>query len=150
MVGLPAVAPPGARGGAAAERGTAAQRVAAGALVSPLITLCSTPFELIKVQLQLDALSAGGASGGTRRFSGAAAAAAVIVRERGVRALWLGAGVNFVREALFLGTYFSLYEDVSDALVRRGAPPGVAVPVAGGAPRFVAHMPHADRGLLGG
>jgi hypothetical protein len=45
-----------------------------------------------------------------------------------------GAEINFVREALFLGTYFLLYEDISEALVRgAGVAPGVAVPIAGGA-----------------
>jgi solute carrier family 25 carnitine/acylcarnitine transporter 20/29 len=106
LVGLPPTVPPSerGRGAPAASRGSVAQRFAAGALVAPLVTIASTPFELVKVQLQLDtaacaAVSGGSAGGATvrsaappaRRFTGAAHAARTIAQQRGLRALWLGA-----------------------------------------------------------
>jgi solute carrier family 25 carnitine/acylcarnitine transporter 20/29 len=105
LVGLPPVVPPSERrrgdGAPAAARGSVAQRFAAGALVAPLVTVASTPFELVKVQLQLDTAACAAAVGGggaghagatpVRRFTGAAHAARTIAQQRGVRALWLGA-----------------------------------------------------------
>ena len=103
--------------------GSATQRFVAGALVAPGVTLLSTPFELVKVQLQLDK---------AKRFEGAWHAARAVVAQGGVRALWLGAPVNLVREGLFLGVYFWLYEESRWHLTHAGVAPGLAVPVAGG------------------
>ena len=129
LVALPPVPPPSDRRGA---EGALWRRFAAGALIAPLVTVVSTPFELVKVQLQLDAKPSSG--GGARQFTGAWHAARCIAEQRGVRALWLGAPVNLVREALFLGVYFSCYESFKGALFTRvdGISPSAAVPVAGG------------------
>ena len=107
----------------AAPPGTAAQRFVAGALVAPGVTLLSTPFELVKVQLQLDK---------AKRFQGAWHAGRCIYQQAGLRALWLGSSINLVREGLFLGVYFWLYEQARYELVHAGVAPGLAVPVAGG------------------
>lgn len=109
-------------GDAGAPAGSLAQRFAAGALVAPGVTLLSTPFELVKVQLQLDK---------RHRFAGAGACARAIAAEGGLRALWLGAPVNLVREGLFLGVYFTGYEQARYELVHAGVAPGLAVPLAG-------------------
>ena len=94
----------------------------AGSLVAVPVTLVSTPFELLKLQQQL-------APG---RYSGSAAAAASIVAQHGASALLRGLSVNFVREVLFLGCYFTLYERAKVSLSTSGFTEGVAVPVAGG------------------
>jgi solute carrier family 25 carnitine/acylcarnitine transporter 20/29 len=107
----------------AAPPGSAAQRFVAGALVAPGVTLLSTPFELVKVQLQLDK---------AKRFQGAWHAGQQIYQQAGLRALWLGGNINLVREGLFLGVYFWLYEQARYELVHAGVAPGFAVPVAGG------------------
>ena len=120
LCGLPHAPPPN---DPAPPAGSATQRFVAGALVSPGVTLLSTPFELIKVQLQLDK---------AKRYDGAWHAARAIYAQGGVRALWLGAPVNLVREGLFLGVYFWLYEESRWHLTHAGVAPGLAVPVAGG------------------
>ena len=94
----------------------------AGSLVAVPVTLVSTPFELLKLQQQL-------APG---RYSGSTAAAASIVAQHGASALLRGLSVNFVREVVFLGCYFTLYERAKASLSMRGIAEGVAVPVAGG------------------
>jgi hypothetical protein len=136
LVGLPPVQAPGAVAGPPA--GSFAQRFAAGALVAPLIAVVSTPFELVKVQLQIDmrapaAAGSGAAAPAARRFAGALHAARTIAQQRGVLALWCGTRVNLVREGLFLGTYFVAYEGTKDALITSGVRPSAAVAVAGGA-----------------
>mmetsp|Transcript_36360 Transcript_36360/g.79290 ORF Transcript_36360/g.79290 Transcript_36360/m.79290 type:complete len:299 (+) Transcript_36360:342-1238(+) len=96
----------------------------AGTAGGPIGSLVSTPFELVKIQLQLDNVTA-------RRYSGSLDGARTIVRESGVRALYTGLGVNTVREVVFLGTYFGMYEHTK-ALFIQTLPAGIAVPVAGG------------------
>ena len=117
-LGLPPLAPPEQRTWPAP--GSVATRFLAGCAVTPLVTFVSTPFELLKLQAQLQ----GGPAGVVAR-------AATITRTHGVLALWHGGGVNLVRESLFLGAYFTLYESGSGALLSV-MPPPLAVPLAGG------------------
>ncbi len=139
LVALPPVAPPAQR---ETPVGSFAQRFAAGALVAPLVTFVSTPFEFVKVQLQLDgggAKPVGGAGAAkARRFEGASHAMRAIAKQNGVAALWLGGGTNLVREALFLGTYFYANEGLHDALTQSGVGHAAAVPIAGGVQRVPA------------
>ncbi len=116
LVGLPA------SGGGAGD--DAWWRVAAaGSLVAVPVTVVSTPFELLKLQQQL----------APARYSGSAAAAVSVVRTHGISALFRGMGVNFTREAVFLGCYFTAYERIRVQLQAHGVAEGAAVPVAGGA-----------------
>lgn len=170
LVGLPPrgeAAPDGGAGAGAGAAGAARpwgppgstpaalQVFAAGALCSPPVTLVATPFELVKVQCQVDSRGAGGGGGGATaapRYRGAAHAAASIVAVHGPGALLRGAAVNGAREAVFLGTYFCVYEGVRDALappqlapsspsppsslpqpLLPALPPGLATPLAGAA-----------------
>jgi hypothetical protein len=136
LVALPPVAPPAQR---EAPVGSFAQRFAAGALIAPLVTAVSTPFEFVKVQLQLDDKPVGSAGAAkARRFEGAAHAMRAIAKQNGVAALWLGGGTNLVREALFLGTYFYANEGLHDALTQSGVGHAAAVPIAGGVQRVPA------------
>jgi solute carrier family 25 carnitine/acylcarnitine transporter 20/29 len=100
--------------------------VLAGVAGGPVGSLVSTPFELVKTQLQVDNVS-------TKRYTSSLHAARTIARECGPRALYLGHGVNTTREVLFLGAYFGMYEH-SKAFFVQSFPASIAVPVAGEKP----------------
>jgi len=94
----------------------------AGALTGPVAAVVSTPFDLLKVQMQMY---------GHHNFF---KAVSHIMREGGgVRALYVGGRVNMLREVVFGMTYFGTYELARDRLDRSGAVGlGYAVPLAGG------------------
>ncbi|KAK3288379.1 hypothetical protein CYMTET_4133 [Cymbomonas tetramitiformis] len=96
----------------------------AGALGGPLLSIISTPFELLKTQMQLDNVSA-------KRYRGSLHAAQSILKEHGVRSFYTGHLVNSTREMTFLACYFGVYEH-SKASFARTLPSSLAIPVAGG------------------
>lgn len=91
------------RVGASASLPAAAADAVAGAAVGPLSAAVSTPFELVKVQLQ--SRGAAGDNGLAASFRYGAG----LARRHGLGALYVGGGVNSVRESLFLAVYFSSY-----------------------------------------
>lgn len=106
--------------------------VAAATSVGPLCAMVSTPFELVKLQVQLDAANhsrgsgAGSGSAGKmkmkqndpsaggyrRKYSGSAHAARALMNKYGPRVFMLGHGVNTVRECVFNAVFFSTFEHV--------------------------------------
>ena len=94
--------------------------------------MVSTPFELVKLQVQLDAANhsrgsgAGAGSAGKmkmkqndqsvggyrRKYSGSAHAARALMNTYGPRVFMLGHGVNTVRECVFNAVFFSTFEHV--------------------------------------
>jgi solute carrier family 25 carnitine/acylcarnitine transporter 20/29 len=106
----------------------------AGAAVGPLSALISTPFELVKTQMQLSARNfASSPSYAGKRYENSVQAALHIGKTFGVQALYRGYVVNTTREMVFLGTYFTVYEHVKSLLSSSGGmSPSVAVPFAGG------------------
>ncbi|KAJ1407858.1 mitochondrial carrier domain-containing protein [Ochromonadaceae sp. CCMP2298] len=102
----------------------------AGAAVGPLSAMISTPFDLVKTQMQLlsgakkagvgtrtgtvtgvgTGVGTGTGTGTVVQFRNSLQAAVFIVRQGGVAALYRAHGVNSLREVVFLGTYFSAYE----------------------------------------
>lgn len=96
----------------------------AGIAGGPLGSLLSTPFEVLKVQMQMDNVTG-------QRYRNSLHAAQCIVTEHGIRALYLGHLVNTNREMIFLATYFGTYEH-SRAVFEQNLPRAIAVPVAGG------------------
>ena len=106
--------------------------VAAATSVGPLCAMVSTPFELVKLQVQLDAAnhsrgSGSGAGAGSagkmkmndqsaggyrRKYSGSAHAARALMNKYGPRVFMLGHGVNTVRECVFNAVFFSTFEHV--------------------------------------
>ena len=106
--------------------------VAAATSVGPLCAMVSTPFELVKLQVQLDAANhsrgsgAGAGSAGKmkmkqndqsaggyrRKYSGSAHAARALMNKYGPRVFMLGHGVNTVRECVFNAVFFSTFEHV--------------------------------------
>ena len=107
----------------------AARIAAAGFLVGPVTSSQSTPFEVVKVQMQLDSLS-----GERNKFRSTPHAVQKIVRRHGVATLWTGFGVNCLRESMFFATYFFTYEHLKGPLTH-ALPEGydrLATPVAGG------------------
>ena len=103
----------------------------AGASVGPLSSLISTPFELIKTQMQLRNSSL---SEGQTKYRNSIHAAISITKEHGVSALYRAFAVNTTREMVFLATYFTVYEHVKSFQVHAMSlyPASVAVPLAGG------------------
>ena len=99
-----------------------------GALVGPLASTISTPEHMLKTQLQLDnsrpsPLYSRGVYQAFRSF----------VRSNGFSALYVGHRSNTVRESVFLGVYFSVYETLKgDVSVVDIFGDKLAVPVAGG------------------
>jgi solute carrier family 25 carnitine/acylcarnitine transporter 20/29 len=96
----------------------------AGAAVGPIAALISTPFELLKIQMQFSIKNRTG-------YKSTSDAAFHIYKTRGLSALYRGHIVNSLREMLFLGTYFFCYENLKQAILDL-ASPSLAIPLAGG------------------
>lgn len=107
----------------------------AGAAVGPFSSLISTPFELIKTQMQLMSLNAlSVADKSTPNYNNSMQAAIYISREHGIAALYRAFAVNTLREMVFLSTYFTVYEHLKSLQLNRANAyhQSVAVPLAGG------------------
>lgn len=76
----------------------------AGGASGVFAAFISTPFEFIKIQMQLNHLS------GHYKGFNSYQTARRIVSSHGIFSLYKGHGVNTVREVCFLGTYFFTYE----------------------------------------
>lgn len=103
---------------------------AAAATVGPLASMISTPFELIKTQMVVNARSTADVRPSSLRK------ALQLVRDHGLKSLYVGHAVNTTREMVFLGTYFTVYEHSKTTLATTLAEVGVSakgsIPVAGG------------------
>ena len=106
-------------------RGPDARVVVAGAAAGPIASLVSTPFEYIKIQLQLDN------DPKHKRYRSSAHCCYKIARTSGVLAVFRGHYVNTAREMIFLGAYFGVYEHTK-SLVAAAVPGWAAVAVSGG------------------
>ena len=126
--------------------------VAAGAAVGPLCAAIGTPFELVKLQLQLDGVNATKNNGGQnnsntkplnahapcngQNYRGALDAAKKLYKSYGPRVFYLGFGVNAAREMLFNAMFFGTYEHVQFGLrneyEKRGVNESTAIACAGG------------------
>ena len=96
------------------ENGNFEYKVAvAAAMVGPLSSMISTPFELVKTQLQLDVANS---KSGQRQFKNSLHAAFILTRSYGVSSLYIAHYVNTLREIVFLGTYFTVYEHLKVSL----------------------------------
>ena len=106
----------------------------AAACVGPVSALISTPFEMVKTQMQLN-IKLSNASSHTSSNSNVSRSslfhASHLVRQHGVRILYIGHGVNTCREMLFLATYFTVYENVKSS-ISSVLSPSMAIPFAGG------------------
>lgn len=100
---------------------------------APLGSMVSTVENMIKTQMQLDNVS-------DKRFKGSWDCTKTLLQERGLKIIYLGYGINTVREAAFLGTYFYTYEGLRvflDCMSNRqnygdGNLSAWTIPVAGG------------------
>ena len=107
----------------------------AGASGGALASIISTPFELVKTQMVIVNNNKAGV-GMTARPS-SVKAALKLVREHGFRSLYVAHAVNTLREVVFLGTYFMVYEHCKNGLASYLASSWDigskgSVPVAGG------------------
>ena len=92
----------------------------AGAMAGPLASVISTPFELIKIQMQI-----------SKKYKNSMEASYKICRQEGINAIFRGHGVNTMREMMFLGTYFFVYEH-SRGTFASLLPSSLAIPISGG------------------
>lgn len=97
----------------------------AGSFAGITAAIVSTPFELVKVQMQLETLS--------KSFKGRNSfyAAKDIVTNYGITRLYRGHSINTIREMVFLGTYFFTYEH-SKHLLLPYFPLVVSIGISGG------------------
>lgn len=108
----------------------------AAACVGPIASTISTPFELVKTQMQLSASNSAMTSNGNV-WRNSLHAAVDLVKRFGIRYLYLGHSVNTLREMLFLSTYFSVYEHLKYSLASNNVwwgslSPLMSVPLSGG------------------
>lgn len=104
---------------------------AAAACVGPLSSMISTPFELVKTQMQLNnKLSSSTAT------TSSISTAMSLVKSKGLSSLYVGHSINCMREIVFLSTYFTVYESLKLVLSNNSLDlkihPSVAVAVSGG------------------
>jgi solute carrier family 25 carnitine/acylcarnitine transporter 20/29 len=106
----------------------------AGASVGPIASMISTPFELVKTQMVMRSRNRTTSSPQERHSS--IQQARTLVREYGVRSLYVAHGVNTCREVLFLGTYFTIYEHSKTKMAAILDPFNIgtkwSIPVSGG------------------
>jgi solute carrier family 25 carnitine/acylcarnitine transporter 20/29 len=92
----------------------------AGAMAGPLASFISTPFEMLKTQVTTN-----------MRYGSTLAATRIIFTTHGPALLYRAHAVNTLREMVFLGTYFFVYEHMKGALTQV-LPYVYGVPMAGG------------------
>lgn len=111
-----------------------------GLCVGPIAALFSTPFELVKTQMQLDGkrMQANQEVANTKNrltYRSSLHVAYIIISKYGLGALYRGHAVNTLREIIFLGTYFTVYENLRATLPRllqSSSSDRISVPLAGG------------------
>jgi hypothetical protein len=104
-------------------------RVTIAALcVAPIASAISTPFELIKTQMQQ---SNKATTSGAAQFKNSFDCTFTLLRRHGPLAIYRGCTANTLREGVFLTTYFTTYEHVKQT-AQAFLPGSVAVPIAGG------------------
>ncbi len=107
----------------------------AASFVGPLASTVSTPFELVKTQMQLlkKHIADGIAPEGAKKVTGSFTMARHLITQYGWTSLYRGHVVNTLREMVFLSTYFSVYEH-SRLVIQQSLHMGehLAIPVAGG------------------
>lgn len=107
----------------------------AASFVGPLASTVSTPFELVKTQMQLlkKHIVEGKAADGAKNVSGSFTMTRYLVSNYGWSSLYRGHVVNTLREMIFLSTYFTVYEHTRSIFERSvGINEQFAIPVAGG------------------
>ena len=99
----------------------------AAACVGPLSSMISTPFELIKTQMQLNKKN----SVCSAVYKNSFECSISVLGQHGIRGLYVGHGVNTLREIVFLSIYFTVYEhikSITGAVMHQS----IAIPFAGG------------------
>jgi hypothetical protein len=95
----------------------------AGSLTGLGMVVVSTPFEMVKIRMQLDNVT-------TKMFTSSTQCARHLVANHGVSILYRGTVVNMYREVLFCTVYFTAYELVRNYLYDSGLS---GIPVVGNA-----------------
>jgi len=77
----------------------------AGSVVGLASSIISTPFEMVKVRMQLDNIT-------TRKYTGSLQCTVDLVKNHGILSLFTGGIVNTYREIIFCTVYFGLFENL--------------------------------------
>ena len=107
-----------------AKRGFDIRNFMAGFTIAPMASIISTVEHLVKTQMQLDNIrttekqisstnttNTTGTTNNKPRFRNSFHCVKTLIKEHGtIRILYLGHGVNTLREGVFIGTYFYTYE----------------------------------------
>lgn len=107
----------------------------AAACAGPIASIISTPFEFIKIQMQLDVKNSYPSS---PKFKNSLNCANTIGKEYGYTILYTAGGVNTFREIVFLSTYFMIYEHIKQLIANsfnrcsKSFMNTIAIPIAGG------------------
>eukprot|EP01118_Nematostelium_gracile_P015468 TRINITY_DN6208_c0_g1_i1.p1 TRINITY_DN6208_c0_g1~~TRINITY_DN6208_c0_g1_i1.p1 ORF type:complete len:190 (-),score=34.51 TRINITY_DN6208_c0_g1_i1:13-582(-) len=98
----------------------------AGGITGWATSVFSTPFELVKLQMQNDNVNA-------KRFRGSFHCAKTLLAEKGLRSFYTGYTINTIREVAFLSVYFGIYENGKHIIGKAiGDHSSIAIPIAGG------------------
>jgi len=92
----------------------------AGAAAGPFAAFVSTPFELVKIQMQI-----------SKSYHNSFQALRAILSQNGLKTLYRGHSINTLRECTFLGSYFLVYEH-SRMILEKSISSSFAIPFAGG------------------
>eukprot|EP01087_Luapelamoeba_hula_P016004 TRINITY_DN4880_c0_g1_i1.p1 TRINITY_DN4880_c0_g1~~TRINITY_DN4880_c0_g1_i1.p1 ORF type:complete len:321 (+),score=20.71 TRINITY_DN4880_c0_g1_i1:97-1059(+) len=98
---------------------------AAGAFTGAASSIFSTPFEMIKVRMQLDNVSA-------RKFKSSFHCTRSLIKEYGLKSLYVGSGVNAIRETIFCTAYFGTYDRLRSFFNNNNFAKPFAVVLSGG------------------
>jgi solute carrier family 25 carnitine/acylcarnitine transporter 20/29 len=88
-------------------------------------SIVSTPFELVKIQMQLNH------GKDNIKIQNSASTAYSIINKYGLSSLYRGHKINTIREMVFLATYFGMYEHTK-SLFSSNLPTNISIVIAGG------------------
>jgi len=115
----------------------------AGSLTGFMMVPISTPFDMVKIRMQLDNVT-------SKMFTSSTQCARYLLRHYGIQALYRGTVCNVFREVLFCTIYFGAYESAKDwlaqsAVLQRSGMAAIVPPVVAGALRYTARAPTLTR-----
>ncbi|KAI0031818.1 mitochondrial carrier [Vararia minispora EC-137] len=118
-----------------------------GALAGSLISFSSAPFELVKVRRQLEYTIAASRGIALSKAPSTLSAVKEIVRERGVRGLYNGFRLHFIRDTMGTALYFLEYDSMRHLLGR--LPSGEQGPTPAWLPIHASVVPFVCGSLAG-
>ncbi|KAJ1974424.1 hypothetical protein H4R33_006819 [Dimargaris cristalligena] len=112
------------------------QAMLAGSMAGSVMAFFNCPIELLKVKLQVQGPAATATAGAPAiaavpQYTGVFNCGVRTFREQGLRGLYRGFSITFIRDVPSFGCYFGAYELTKQLLARRRSPETFATPGAG-------------------